>query len=193
MGRQVKRQDVEKFSTVKKHVSPICDRLKTLVNKDNAGKLAEKLGVSVRSVHFWCQGSSRPDIDSLAAIADFFDTTVDYICGRTAVQTRTMDNISASEVYGLSVSTLDNLLLVKSGYFEDAPYMLAAVDALLGNKNFYTAIENAVHWYAKKQSSPDDVQEFCEWKAAKFMESFCLEFFSRNLQKIYDAQKEREK
>ena len=189
MARKTKRQDVEIYNTVKKHDSPICDRLKTLVNKDNVGALAEKLDVSARAVHFWCQGLSRPDVDSLAAIADFFDTTVDYICGRSSVQTRTMDNITASEVYGLSVGTFDKLLLVQDGYFEDTPSMLAALDCLLSHKDFYISIEKALEWYERKQGEDDNYQEFCEWKAAQFMESFLLEFFRTNFKSIYTQMK----
>jgi transcriptional regulator with XRE-family HTH domain len=197
MGRQTKRQEVETYSTVKKHVSPICDRLKLLVNKDNIAALSEKLGVSTRSVHFWCQGQSRPDVDSLAGIADFFNTTVDYICGRVDVQTRSMDNLAASEVYGLSVETLDNLLLVKDGYFDECgneinpPDMLVLLDLLLSNKGFYLAVQSALEWYAEKTERDEDYQEFCEWKAARSMERFLLEFFRTDFQSIYKQRKER--
>ena len=45
-------------------------------------ELAEKLHVSVRLISYWETGKRECTFDMLIAIADTFDTTVDYLLGR---------------------------------------------------------------------------------------------------------------
>ncbi len=45
--------------------------------------LAEKLGVTVRLVYYWESGKRECSFDMLIKIANLFDTTVDYLIGRT--------------------------------------------------------------------------------------------------------------
>ena len=82
---------------------------------------------------------------------------------------RRIENKPVRELLGLSENTVQSMKLVKEGYFEDSPYMLAALDTLLGNKDFYLSMEQAANWYGKKEQAPDDMKEFCEWKAAQYM------------------------
>ena len=99
---------------------------------------------------------------------------------------RRTENKPVRELLGLSENTVQNMKLVKEGYFEDSPYMLAALDCLLGDKDFYLAIERAINWYRQREGAPDERAEFCEWKAAQFMQDFLLDFFRRNLLSIYE-------
>ena len=46
-------------------------------------KLADILHVSQQSVYKYENGIANPDIDTLKNIADFFDTSIDYIVGYT--------------------------------------------------------------------------------------------------------------
>ena len=41
--------------------------------------LAEVVGVTRQAVQKWESGASRPDMDNLAALADYFDVTLDYL------------------------------------------------------------------------------------------------------------------
>ncbi len=45
-------------------------------------ELADLLGVTRQAVQKWEAGSSRPDMDNLAALADYFGVTLDYLTGR---------------------------------------------------------------------------------------------------------------
>lgn len=45
-------------------------------------ELGEKLGVSAVSVSKWERGQTQPDIQTLLAMADLFNTTVDKLCDR---------------------------------------------------------------------------------------------------------------
>lgn len=44
---------------------------------------AEKLGISAQRYSNWEYGSRQPDYDLLAQIAEIFDTTTDYLTGKT--------------------------------------------------------------------------------------------------------------
>lgn len=66
--------------------------------------------------------------------------------------------------------------------------MLSMLDRLLGDKDFYLALERAATWYGRKRqvkadadSGAEDENEFCEWKAAKYMETYLLEFMRANM------------
>ena len=50
-----------------------------LLQKD----LAEKISVSVHCISHWETGYTEPSIAQLIALADFFDTTIDELVGRT--------------------------------------------------------------------------------------------------------------
>lgn len=50
--------------------------------------LAEVLGVSVGAVYKWEKGLSQPSLRNLAAMADFFDTSVDILIGYKAFDNR---------------------------------------------------------------------------------------------------------
>ncbi len=45
-------------------------------------ELANKLGTTQRNVSNWENGSAAPDVDTIIAIADFFDETTDFLLGR---------------------------------------------------------------------------------------------------------------
>ena len=46
--------------------------------------LADVLGVSQQSINQYENHSTEPDLATLAQIADYFNTSIDYIAGRTA-------------------------------------------------------------------------------------------------------------
>lgn len=45
--------------------------------------LAVAIGVSSVSVQRFEYGTVRPSLDTLISIADFFDVSLDYLCGRS--------------------------------------------------------------------------------------------------------------
>ena len=143
--------------------------------------LADYMGIRPQAVSLYCIGESLPDSTRLMKIAEFFDVTADFL-----LTGRRTENKPVRDLLGLSENTVQNMKLVKEGYFEDSPYMLAALDCLLGDKDFYLAIERAINWYKQREGAPDERAEFCEWKAAQFMQDFLLDFFRRNLQSIYE-------
>ena len=149
--------------------------------------LAAFLGVRPQTVSLYCTGESLPNSEQLLKIAEFFGVTADFL-----LTGRRLENKPVRDLLGLSENTVQNMKLVKEGYFEDSPYMLAALDCLLGDKDFYLAIERAITCYRQSENVPDERAEFYEWKAAQFMESFLLDFFRRNLTSIYEQRRGNE-
>ena len=45
--------------------------------------LAEKLNTTSKTISHWETGYTEPSIQQLIALADFFDTTIDELVGRT--------------------------------------------------------------------------------------------------------------
>ncbi len=46
-------------------------------------QLAEKLNVSMQTLSHWETGYTEPSIQQLIALANFFDTTIDELVGRS--------------------------------------------------------------------------------------------------------------
>ena len=112
--------------------------------------------------------------------------TVDYFLTGTVIE-----NIPVYKMLGFSENTVENLRFVKDGYFdEDTPGMLAMLDCLLSDKDFYLAIEQACAWNAQKAGKEGTCREFCEWKAAQYMQGYLLDFFSRDFSAIYKEKTE---
>lgn len=57
------------------------DMIKKLSNKE----ISLAINVSAGNITDWKQGRSRPNIDAVVKIADYFNCSVDYLLGRTDV------------------------------------------------------------------------------------------------------------
>lgn len=72
--------------------------------------LAAILGVQRQTVTNYCNGVSSPTWESLVSIADYFDTSVDYLLGRTEAREPERADIRAICDYtGLSEKAVENL------------------------------------------------------------------------------------
>ena len=49
-------------------------------------RLAEAIGVSQQAINTYENHNIEPDIAGLSLIADFFDTSIDYLVGRTEIR-----------------------------------------------------------------------------------------------------------
>lgn len=60
------------------------ERLKSLRLKTNTpqSELAKLLSVSVRAYQYYESGKRQPTIENLIALADYFNVSLDYLCGR---------------------------------------------------------------------------------------------------------------
>lgn len=62
----------------------VVERINELMKSENLNqtRLAEKVGVKQNTVSAWLLGKNEPSISSLWALADYFQTDIDYIVGR---------------------------------------------------------------------------------------------------------------
>lgn len=60
-------------------------------------QLAEAIGVSQQSINKYENHNIEPDIETLIRIADYFDTSVDYLIGHTLIR-RKIENVSTYEL-----------------------------------------------------------------------------------------------
>lgn len=63
----------------------VVERIKLLMKESelNQVKLAEKIGLKQNTISAWLCGKKEPSITSLWLLADFFDTDLDYLVGRS--------------------------------------------------------------------------------------------------------------
>ncbi|GHU71583.1 hypothetical protein FACS1894184_18590 [Clostridia bacterium] len=141
-------------------------------NKTTQKALADYLGVRPQTVSYYCTGDSLPNCDQLLKIADYFGITADYL-----MTGRRVENKPVRELLGLSERTIENIKLVKEGYFDDSPYMLMLLDRLLSDKDFYLTLEHAIEW-KKREAGDDEQKQYHEWKASKYIEEYLLAFFN---------------
>jgi len=60
-------------------------------------QLAEAIGVSQQSINKYENHNIEPDISTLIRIADYFDTSVDYLIGHTTVRHK-LENVTKYEL-----------------------------------------------------------------------------------------------
>lgn len=60
-------------------------------------QLAEAIGVSQQSINKYENHNIEPDIETMIRIADYFNTSVDYLIGHTSIR-RKIENVTAYEL-----------------------------------------------------------------------------------------------
>lgn len=60
-------------------------------------QVAEAIGVSQQAINKYENHNIEPDIETLIRIADYFDTSVDYLVGHTTLR-RKIENVTAYEL-----------------------------------------------------------------------------------------------
>ena len=67
-----------------------CERLRLLrtERKINQTTLGDAIGVTLKQVQRYESGDSEPTLSKLLRLADYFDVSLDYLCGRSDVAER---------------------------------------------------------------------------------------------------------
>lgn len=168
--------------SIERYEAHFASTLRALMEKNHTTQkeLAHFVGIRPQSLAQYCSGETTPNGEKLLKIAEYFGVTTDYLLTGTVIE-----DIPVREMLGLSERTVQNMKLVKDGYFEDTPLMLSVLDRLLGDKDFYTALEKAVENYGKigqyideENGIKDEMADFYEWKAEQYMQNYLLEFFA---------------
>lgn len=171
-----------KGSKIELYNSHFAQTLRDLMeqNKTTQKELADFVGVRPQTLSLYCTGETQPNVDKLLKIAEYYNVTTDFLI--TGI---ILEDVPTREMLGLSERTVECLKLVKEGYFADTPLMLSVLDNLLGDKDFYIALEKAVQCYGIARQYTDDEKavkdeqaEFYEWKAEQYMQGYLLSFFA---------------
>ena len=169
------------YSVSDRYNSQFASTLRMLMEKNGTTQkqLADFVNIRPQTLAQYCSGETQPNGDKLLKIAEYYHVTVDYLLTGTVIE-----NIPVYEMLGLSEQTVENMRLVKDGYFEDTPAMLSILDRLLGDKDFYIALEKAATYYSMARQHNDSGEQneqaqFYEWKAEQYMQGYLLEFFSK--------------
>lgn len=93
-------------------------RIRELTENEDTAGFAKAIGVSAEAVRQWTAGYSRPDVEKIILIADYFRISTDYLFGRTEEKTLDMEKIAACRYTGLSESTID---LLRQSHDSDFP------------------------------------------------------------------------
>ena len=66
-------------------MNKFAERLAALRAEQNLSRatLAKQLGVSVRLISYWERAERECDFDTLLALAELFDVSLDYLLGKT--------------------------------------------------------------------------------------------------------------
>ena len=93
------------------------ERLKQLRNEKGLSQdaLAKALGISKGSLGFYETCKNTPDIVVLNAVSDYFGVSLDYLLGRTDIQTNDTDVIAVCKYTGLSEIAVKTLNVNYSG------------------------------------------------------------------------------
>ena len=90
-------------------------------------KLADAIGSNQQSIHRYEKGDYEPDIRTLSLMADFFDTSIDYLVGRTDIRKK----IEPVESYALNNEEQRLLNEVRCLTPEYRRFMATMLNALL--------------------------------------------------------------
>jgi DNA-binding XRE family transcriptional regulator len=161
--------------------------------KTTQAALAAHLKLRPQTVAYYVNGESLPNCEQLQKIADYFHVTCDFL-----MTGRRLENKPVCDMLGLSDDTVQKMKLLNDGYdgyegsdgLNYAPLMLAVLDVMLGDRDFYGALLRAAEYEGKKHEGlDDDYLQFLEWKSAGFLQVFLLEFFSHNLASMHERLK----
>lgn len=112
MGR--KKSDISEMDIVEKLNSPFPIALNALIKEhNNARELMEHLGISPQAVNQYRNGLSRPSLENICKIADFYNVSVDYLLGRTTTKNPDPNMRQTVEFTGLSEEAIQKILYLQ--------------------------------------------------------------------------------
>lgn len=116
--------------------TPLAQRLNILITDGNA--LKDFLGCSIQAVNQYKLGISRPSLENLCKIADFYGVSTDYLLGRTDPENSTADEKlkMISEYTGLSNQAILRLDSIST----TVAYGKRTLNDLIAHPKFYEFI-----------------------------------------------------
>ena len=89
-------------------------------------KVADAIGSNQQSIHRYENGDYEPDIQTLALLADYFETSIDYLVGRIEIRKK----IEPVETYALNSEEANLMDSFRSFSSEYKKYLTTMINAL---------------------------------------------------------------
>lgn len=105
MGR--KKSPTSQMNVAEKQETRLAQRLNELIVDSNA--LKDYLDISLQAINQYRIGTSRPSLENLCKIADYYGVTTDYLLGRTTTKTINEDIATTVKTTALSESAILSL------------------------------------------------------------------------------------
>ncbi len=102
-----KKSPASELDVQKKLQQPLVRRLNELII--NPAALREYLSCSPQAINQYCLGTSRPTLEKLCKIADFYDVSVDYLLGRVDEKSGDVTVQAMCDYTGLSEYAVERL------------------------------------------------------------------------------------
>ena len=195
----MKRADIMKNdSDIRKTIG---ERLRNLLLEDKKTQkdVASILSVTENTISYFVNGKRSPNIEQLCTLAEYFDTTTDYLIGKTDTRTNNNDIITICNTIGL---TEQNVILLMDIFSksENNPINSGELDFLnfcLSSKEFWDSAFEAVncqkqkHFVIEQIENKEKLPEI-EYNSSKIMMYTAITRFS-DLVKRYTEVKDFEK
>jgi len=150
-------------------LTPFAERLSELMDARGVSQaqVGKAIGAQRQTVSLYKLGQSKPDIESLAKLAQFFGVTSDYLIGLSDVQCPDIDTRAIADKTGLSEGALEFLAREKAS-FEDMDFPKGYISSSLNITRILThpAFSEVLHCI-------DNAQAY-SWLAAKRKELHAL-------------------
>lgn len=153
-----KKNNTSGLDAAQKQSTPLAQRLSELIN--NTNELKDYLGCSIQAVNQYKSGESRPSLENLCKIADFYGVSTDYLLGRAKSPTIDEDIQKAIKTTGLSEEAITHLNTVKR---EDLSLTeldtLNILSFLIINEKFQHALGGLAEIQSNFDSQPLTIEE----------------------------------
>lgn len=104
-------------SKIKDEFTPFATRLRSLGENMTHQEIADGVGVSRQTIGQFTLGNTRPDIDTLGKLADFFGVSTDYLLCRTDIKSTDTTVQDICEYTGLSENAINSLRKIKTAQY----------------------------------------------------------------------------
>ena len=139
MGR--KKSSTSEMNVAEKQSTPLASRLSDLITDSDA--LRKYLDVSAQAINQYKLGISRPSLENLCKIADFYNVSIDWLVGRPgSAKSFDTDINSACQYTGLSETNISALHGIIEAIHENpfstkrGQVYLYAINEILSSKQF---------------------------------------------------------
>lgn len=104
--------------------SPFATRLRSLIEENNLTQaaVAQEMNTTRQTIGNWMLGKSQPDFDTLIKLADYFNTTTDFLLGHSPNRTTDINIQAMCNYTGLSEDSIYWLHMKRMDYLNDIEY-----------------------------------------------------------------------